>query len=91
MQSSQTTIKVTERPVARSFKKQLTAMFFAGLARDQTITHWALGSSGELTITYSFYTLTPQINHAASVFWPVLAVALLIYCWPRELRQEPHA
>lgn len=89
MQSSTTrSINIMEQPIARSFKKQLTAMFFAGLAFDQSIVHWGLGTTRELPITYSFYTLTPQLNMAASIFWPLLAFLLLVYAWPRRLRQQ---
>jgi len=80
-------IRISEQPIARSFKKQLFAMFFAGLAVNQTMTHWAL-STAQLPITTSIYTLTPQLNTFASIFWPILAVVLLIYSWPRNMRQE---
>jgi dipeptide/tripeptide permease len=80
-------IIISEQPIARSFKKQLFAMFFAGLAVDQTITHWVLNTA-QLPIKTSIYTLTPQLNIFASIFWPILAALLLIYSWPRNVRQE---
>lgn len=67
-------------------RKKEFAKFFAGLAADQTISHWTLGLSGILPLNFGFITMTPALNTAAMVAWPLVTIFLVYYAWLKNSR-----
>lgn len=65
-------------------RKQDVATLIAGVALDQTLVHWSFGLGDMVPLQFPFYTLTPAINTAAMVVWPLLAVLLIYYAWFRQ-------
>lgn len=64
-------------------RKKEVAKFSAGVASLETVLHWTLGLAGELPITVAGVSLTPAINTAGMVVWPVVAALLVYYAWVR--------
>jgi hypothetical protein len=66
-----------------NLKREL-AKFFAGVAANQTLTHWAFGLSDVLPFKLLVVTYTPALNGVAMIVWPLVAVALIRYGWMRR-------
>lgn len=63
-----------------------TAMFLAGIAADQTASHWWIGTLGRdlLPMQVGPITFTPMLNIGLMVAWPVVLAALVWYAWFRK-------
>ena len=69
-------------------KKEL-AKFFAGVAADQTVVHFALGVSGVLPLKLFGISLTQRLNTFGTVFWPIVLILLVYYAWIRKEGPNP--
>ena len=67
---------------------QQAAMFLAGVAANETLGHWWLGTLGreKLPVTIGPVTVTEQANIAFMIGWPVFLAFLAWYAWFRKER-----
>ena len=59
------------------------AKFAAGIAANESLGHWWLGTLGRehLPIRLSLMTLGENVNYIAMVAWPIVLAALVYYAW----------
>ena len=64
------------------------AMFLAGIAADQTVGHWWIGTLGRdlLPMQIGPLNFTPSLNNLLMAAWPVVLAALVWYAWFRKER-----
>lgn len=69
-------------------KARFGAMFLAGIAADETIGHWWLGTFGRdmLPMQVGALTVTSTLNTAMMVIWPALLVLSIWFAWFRKGR-----
>ena len=67
---------------------QQAAMFLAGVAANETLGHWWLGTLGreKLPVTLGPVTVTEQANMAFMIAWPVVLGGLVWFAWVRKER-----
>ena len=64
------------------------AMFLAGIAADETLGHWWLGTLGKdmLPMKVGPWSITTDVNVGFMIAWPVALAALVWYAWFRKER-----
>jgi hypothetical protein len=69
-------------------RSQHAAIFLAGIATQETIGHWWLGTFGRdmLPMRIGPWTVTEQANIAFMIGWPVILAFLAWYAWFRKER-----
>ena len=67
---------------------QQAAMFLAGIAANETLGHWWLGTLGRdmLPMKLGQWTVTEQANVAFMIAWPMVLGGLVWFAWVRKER-----
>lgn len=88
-----TTHMTTHGNGVHGMKARLAAMFLAGIAADETVGHWWLGTFGRdmLPMQFGGLTVTSTLNTAMMVIWPVILVLSLWFAVFRKGRRAATA
>jgi hypothetical protein len=64
------------------------AMFLAGVAADETLGHWWLGTLGRdaLPMKVGPWSITSDVNVGFMIAWPAVLVTLVWFAWFRKER-----
>jgi hypothetical protein len=64
------------------------AMFLAGVAADETLGHWWLGTLGRdaLPMKVGPWSITSDVNVGFMIAWPAVLVTLVRFAWFRKER-----
>jgi hypothetical protein len=64
------------------------AMFLAGIAADESLGHWWLGTLGKdmLPMKVGPWSITADVNVGFMIAWPVVFAILVWYAWFRKER-----
>ena len=91
--TNMTTHMTTNGNGVHGMKARLAAMFLAGIAADETVGHWWLGTFGRdmLPMQFGGLTVTSTLNTAMMVIWPVVLVLSLWFAVFRKGRRAATA
>ena len=67
-------------------KGRMAAMFLAGVAANETVGHWWLGTFGKdlLPVKVGPWSIGAEANSVLMIAWPLVLVALAWYAWFRK-------